>query len=264
MNLSTAGACAALIVVAVSAACTFTKTATAADIPAAVRKTAPPAQIFDWSGFYIGTHAGGAWSRGGASSAFDEGVFATFNQGTSLDKASLVGGLQVGRNWQPAPSWVVGIEVDFSWTDNSTAGTAPSISTVSGLPLPGGLAWSRNIDWLVSLRARGGYLVTPTTLLFVTGGVAWAEIDYSASFDVAPPVFSAATSRTKTGLAAGAGLEWMLAGGWLLRGEYLFYHFGGASAVGTNAGFPAIPVPFHWDATQLHVGRVALSRRFGG
>ena len=92
-----------------------------------------------------------------------------------------VGGVHVGYNWQFAPTWVAGIEGDWSWTDAKASFTQAWINIVVGVR-PGSLAsLSLKEDWLSTVRARIGYLVTPAALVYFTGGAAWGEFDYAAS-----------------------------------------------------------------------------------
>ena len=225
-----------------------------------------PAAAYNLSGFYIGGHVGGAWSDGDASSRFDEVFLSTFNQSASLHDSSLAGGAHAGYNWAVAQNWVAGIEADFSWTDNSASGTAPALFLLTGQVLPGGFAWDRDLNWLASVRGRIGYLITPPVLLYFTGGIAWSDIDYSASLtEEGVGSWVAAFNETKAGYVLGGGLEWMLSRNWLLRGEYLYYRFDGTSVVADNPVFPPgaeFDAPFVWDDTQIQVGRLGLSYKF--
>jgi outer membrane immunogenic protein len=68
-------------------------------------KAAPvyaPAPIYNWTGFYIGGHLGGAFSDG------SDGVF--------------MGGVQSGWDLQFAPNWVFGIEGSYSFLDAGIPG----------------------------------------------------------------------------------------------------------------------------------------------
>ena len=56
------------------------------------------APIYNWTGFYIGGHLGGAFS---ASNNFNGLVLSDY-------EARLLGGVQAGADWQFAPNWVVG------------------------------------------------------------------------------------------------------------------------------------------------------------
>lgn len=255
-------ACLGLFVLAVAAEPTV-----AADLPVRAPVKAPiaaPAPILSWTGFYIGGHVGAAWSRGDASTDFDPAVIAGIRPTRSLRDTSIAGGAQIGYNWQFVPSWVAGIEVDFSWTDNSATGTAPNLF-LNGAPAFGGHSWTRDVNWLASARGRIGYLVAPAVLVYFTGGVAWADIDYRARFtEDAGTSWTTTFGKIKTGYVLGGGAEWLLAGNWMLRGEYLYYRFGGASIVSLNNPiFTTIPVTFRWDDTEVHVARAALSYKFG-
>ena len=98
-----------------------------------------------------------------------------------------------------------------------------------------------------SIRARVGTLVTPWSLLYVTGGVAFGEISGSFAYSgvlcpgapSATPFSSCGTSSstataataaswsdTRTGYTVGAGYESELFPGWKWRAEYRWTDFG--------------------------------------
>src|SRR5215475_4376310 len=108
----------------------------AADMPPRPYAKAPaytaPAVIYNWTGFYIGGHVGGA--------------FAGDNSLQSSD-ARFLGGVQGGFDYQFAPNWVGGIEAQYSWMDRNTTGIAFPAATV---------ITSRN-DQLGSVTGRFGY-----------------------------------------------------------------------------------------------------------
>ena len=58
----------------------------------------------------------------------------------------------------------------------------------------------------------------------------------------------------------GGGVEFLSWDRWLLRGEYLFHHFNGASAVGGAANFPTFPSGFTWSgvSTSTNFARAEL------
>lgn len=82
--------------------------ALAADMPARTYTKAPPytapAVVYNWTGFYIGGHVGGA--------------FAGDNSIVSSD-ARFLGGVQAGFDYQFAPNWVLGAEAQYSWLGSS-------------------------------------------------------------------------------------------------------------------------------------------------
>jgi outer membrane immunogenic protein len=163
------------------AVCALIMPAAAADMPPYYR--APlEVQPFYWTGAYAGADIGGAWSN--QSSGFGTG-----------SSSGVIGGLYAGYNWQFAPQWVLGVELDGSWPDLS------------------------RVNWLASIRGRIGYTPVPTVLLYFTGGLASIEIDNSNAT-------LGNTNQAKTGWAIGGGLEWApWAGNFLVRAEYLNYNF---------------------------------------
>ena len=68
------------------------------------------APIYNWTGFYIGGHLGGAFGSG-------HGFAGTVNTGND---GQFLGGIQAGADYQFASSWVVGIEGQYSWLGGST------------------------------------------------------------------------------------------------------------------------------------------------
>src|SRR5438552_14275042 len=68
------------------------------------------APIYNWTGFYIGGHVGGAFS---GSNNFNGLVLSDYS-------ARFLGGVQAGADWQFAPSWVVGVEGQYSWLGKNT------------------------------------------------------------------------------------------------------------------------------------------------
>jgi outer membrane immunogenic protein len=157
-----------------------------------------PPVPFTWTGIYLGANVGGAWST-----IQDNGL-------GGGNASSVMGGVSAGYNWQFAPFWVAGIEADTSWAD---------------LTVPAG---SGDVNWIGSVRARLGRTVTPTTLLYATGGVAWANVSI-AGVDTLP------ANQTKNGWVAGGGVEWMpWDDHWSIWAEYLYYRF---TSVQLGAGF---------------------------
>ncbi len=105
-----------LFIGAVSVVAIATGTAEAADL--GVRpayKAAPiaaPVPVFSWTGCYVGGHIGGGWGRETVSSpGLAPGV------SVSGDTSGVLGGGQVGCNYQFASNWLIGIEGDGSAAD---------------------------------------------------------------------------------------------------------------------------------------------------
>jgi outer membrane immunogenic protein len=227
----------------------------------------------EWTGLYLGAHVGGAWTSadGNWTPLPSPAAFGANAISGNLNGTNVIGGVQLGYNWQFAPTWVAGIEADFSatqpkgtfsapWTVFGTAATFPNSSTTMTLEVN---------NWLASLRGRIGYVVVPQALVYFTGGVAWGAIKYSAqaSFN---SVYNAQTSFSDNvvpGYVLGGGLEWWLfASNWTVRAEYLFYHLNSSQSrtvFDSTGHFPTIlPSGFNWNNLDVNVVRAVLNFRF--
>jgi outer membrane immunogenic protein len=210
--------------------------ASAADLRPAYKAPAPVAapMAYSWSGFYIGGHAGGGWT--------DLGI-------TDGSSSGFVGGGQIGYNWALSPSWVIGIEADFS-------GTSISESASFLVPGFGTLNASADLNWLATVRGRLGY-TWDRFMIYVTGGGAWADVDASAS--LAGVTVNA--SGTASGWVIGGGGEWMFAPNWTFGVEYLHYEFDSISGDITGPGFVG---SFSGDTDgKVDVVRARLNYKFG-
>ncbi len=249
--------------------------ASAADVAMPVKAPPPAPPPFSWTGFYVGADLGGLWTDN-ISGRWDPlptvPAFGTFPITGSLNTSALVGGVHAGYNWQFAPTWVAGVEADWSWTNASASFTQPwtSIpgSPVAGLRPAALTRMSIQEKWLATARARIGYLVTPATLVYFTGGGAWGQVDYTASATNEPPstfISTSAFSKTVGGYVLGGGLEYVFSNNWSVRAEYLFYRLNTATTViapdrtGNN---PTTPSGFTWSNSDIQSARAGLSYKF--
>jgi outer membrane immunogenic protein len=244
-------------------------------------KALPPAPVLpSWTGFYIGVHAGAAWESSPNWGYFDPNAAAGLNVltpnvgvNTGSPNMGAVGGIQGGYNWQFASAWVAGIEGDISWTalaDHRTTGD-PILAT--GVPFPGiNIAMSANTQWLSSVRGRLGFVGWWNTMFYATGGVAWANIEYTGTntFTTGPVLTSLSNTSfntTKTGWVIGGGAEWQATTNILLRAEYLYYNIdnGNVSASAPFsppvAGLGLAPT-YNFSSYNIQVFRVAGSYKF--
>src|SRR6202140_5083606 len=142
------------------------------------------APIYNWTGFYIGGHLGGAFS---SDNNFNGLV--TGNNGNGR----FLGGVQVGGDYQFAPNWVLGIEGQYSWLANNNGGVI----------FPGGFTYTNNQRGLGSVTGRVGYTWGPA-LLYVKGGYAFSDNNETLAFAGAPVAF-ALDRRHRDGYTVGAG-----------------------------------------------------------
>jgi outer membrane immunogenic protein len=105
---------------------------------------------------------------------------------SGVDSRGFVGGFQAGANWQSG-SFVGGLEIDLSGTD--IKGSSSNSGIFVGALSQG--SQTDKFDRLGSARARIGYLVTPSLLLYATGGPGWARLvtdqETVATFPGIPP-----------------------------------------------------------------------------
>jgi len=206
--------------------------ALAADLPARMATKAPAyVQVYNWTGFYVGIHGGYGWGD------LDAGVLG------STDQSGFFGGAQIGYNWQaPGSNWVFGLELDSAFADIEEI-TSVTIGAVTGTA-------SSSVAYIGSFRGRVGY-AWDRTLLYVTGGLGWAnnEITTSVTF----PGFAATVSESNThfGYVLGAGIEYAVSGPWSVKGEYLYYGLGNESYSGIDADL------------NIHTVKLGLNYRFG-
>jgi outer membrane immunogenic protein len=243
------------------AALLFAGPAVAADLPVKAPVKAPPpplVPIFTWTGFYVGGHIGGvAEHASGTSDFLDTGSPAPFNanpQPNSFSNTRVLGGAQGGYNWQFSPWAVLGVEADWSFTDTGysfcrqtdiRSSTTPCFDNGQGFEFI-----QSETKWFITTRARLGFLAAPTLLIYGTGGVAFGDVETNLTqsclvngcgfTSTAISLLSLRTDDIKTGWAAGAGVEWMLAPNWTLRGEWLHIDLGtitnSLSTSGNNGG----------------------------
>jgi outer membrane immunogenic protein len=243
-----------LTLAAAAASVLFTGAASAADLAPRYTKAAPlAAPAYDWSGFYLGVNLGGSASGGSIKSDPSGAIGSGEGLGDSADqfRAGVTGGFQGGYNWQVAPNFVLGVEGDINWLSSNRSfcvidecGTFPLIVTT-------------RTDWLSTVRGRVGY-TWDRSMLYVTGGVAFADVRDSFNFFSFTDI--ATNHQTRSGYAVGAGLETALVGNWTLKAEYLFSDVG-TNRVNLNPGDGNGFLDFRH---QYQIGRIGLNYRFGG
>jgi outer membrane immunogenic protein len=253
--------------IATISAIALTQIASAADLPRKAPAAAPPpAPVYTWTGCYIGGNVGGAWSRQTGDFA---GVPAIAQVPGTIDQndSSVIGGVHLGCNYQLDPRFVVGVEGDWSWTGLNGSGSAPNILAPAGPVLAGGINMSSDTKWIASLRARLGWVVMPQTMIYATGGGAWAKTDYAGldANSTGCPVGCGVVSfsNTKSGWVAGGGVEYMLTPNWFVRAEYLHYEISGASAISYAAFTGGGPfAAFNWNDLKVNEVRAGISYKF--
>jgi outer membrane immunogenic protein len=185
----------------------------AADTP--VKAPPPsPAPVYSWTGWYVGGNIGASYgtfktdfnapltvavtdnspSAGTASGVSTFG----FPDSNTTHPSGLIGGGQIGYNWQLSPVWVASLEADFQgdlerhsntatgYFDGDVEGSFPNGDELSAHALGSTvLNYQTKIDWFGTVRGRVGYLFWDGAVLaYVTGGLAYGKVDVDGTSTV--------------------------------------------------------------------------------
>jgi outer membrane immunogenic protein len=164
-------------------------------------------------------------------------------------------------------SFVIGIEADFSGSGISGSQTVSPIIQNDGTPFPGAgiLTAHQHTNWFGTLRPRLGYTVTPSLLVYGTGGLAYGDVSYSANTDFRPngaAFYPASFSKTKVGWTAGGGVEYAILKNWTVKAEYLYMDLGSESVI-ANPGISLRPfrVGYEWETTA-NIFNIGVNYKF--
>ena len=194
----------------------------AAELRRAVPAYQAPAANYDWTGFYLGAHGDGAWSKTGGS---------TINTATGAAAAPIYGstsdwhgGIQVGYDYMLPSRVVLGVEAAVSSggikqaTSTDASGTSSNLTTVFDSE---------------SVRGRLGYAFD-NVLLYGTGGWAWSNNQYvrtqlSGTLNLATAGTDEAANTYLGGWTAGGGVAVAFAQNWNAFAEYRYTGYGSSS-----------------------------------
>jgi len=244
----------------------------------------------NWSGFYAGVNIGGGWSNNRSVNYSPNDEFSAFFLGflqgapapASFNSSGVLGGLQLGYNWQFNRTWLAGLETDFDWSGIKGSGSSGG-TTQAGTPFIATV--DEQVNWFGTIRARLGYLPTENLLTYVTGGFAYGQVhstgnwinngapfgSHDAFFGVScggPGVacFSGSSSRVAPGWTAGGGFEYAVLKNITLKAEYLYVSLDSKSMSETAV------IPFHgttatsffanYSVTGFSVARAGFNYRF--
>lgn len=230
--------------------------ASAADMAYKAAPIVAPVAYYNWTGFYGGVHVGGIWGNQDVD-PYNGPLFPPFITttpgplgpipllvpgtisalpGTTNRDASVIGGGQIGYNWQ-VNQFVLGVEADGSGT-RLRSGTAFSATrTVAGATQTLTIGTGADIDWMASLRLRAGF-AADRVLFYVTGGGAVAGVDGNSggvtvvngpTITLPAGTFTSGgigSSSARWGWTVGAGIDWAINNNWRIGAEYRHSDFG--------------------------------------
>jgi outer membrane immunogenic protein len=215
--------------------------------------SAPPiyqsAPGYNWTGFYVGAHAGYAAGRAvvtDTNGGVKPGPFAYSPDGG-------FGGAQFGYNRQFS-SFLIGIEADVAYLGTSGKGVIGSANAAShqDLTLSGG--------FLGDITGRVGYAFD-RFLVYGKGG--YAYFDGSAKQQTTNPGYVATGTGAFNGYAVGGGVEYALTQNVSLKAEYLHYDFGTRGGYQTNVGDKTSPLGYQFkNETSLRFDTVKIGANY--
>ncbi len=211
---------------------------------------------FDWSGAYVGVHAG-ALNQGGTLSLAPTGDSPPDNAlNPNLGGTSFIAGLLGGYNWQITPNVVTGIEGDVGF-GNSNSNVVSAKSSVPMNVWYADNTLSETINGHV--RGRLGW-ASGSLLAYGSAGVAISNSKINVTGYCPPDQYSTSGSRTLVGYSIGAGADYAVTETAIVRLEYIYDGYGHQSEdVGSGA-------PNYWQNRQLNLTtqtfRAALIYKF--
>jgi outer membrane immunogenic protein len=218
----------------------------------------------DWNGWYVGATAGGDWDRADIASTSspstpnDDAVAAM--DSAHLRSSGLSAAVDAGYSLSSG-GLLLGLEGDVGYFGLDAA------SSFSGTYPEGGGTFtvtpSVTADWIATLRPRLGF-AAGRTLLYVTGGLAVADVHFTDSLtDTTGDTGAASASAVKAGWVGGGGAEYALSSGWSLRVEYLYTDLGSLSASNIVTGCAPDCAQTHDIHLTGSIVRVGVDYRFG-
>ena len=178
-----------------------------------------------WSGPYIGVQAGGGLAIDDLSLSYNGTPITNGYVASTNNFSGALGGIHGGYRFA-TQGFVLGAEADIEATNlhgtltDTYAGGSASVET--------------KLKWQGSLRARAGVSLTNSSLLYITGGLAFAQVDdkYTVTlpsnnlFGAPAGTYAEGFSDIRWGYTVGGGMEQAVTPHLTTRIEYRFTDFG--------------------------------------
>jgi outer membrane immunogenic protein len=234
----------------------------AADLRPMAMKAPPAPVYYNWTGFHLGANLGYGWGSE-SHEIFDGNVFET---AVTNHPDGVIGGGQMGYNWQFAPWFggtgtVLGIEADIQWSGQKSTSDEVFLDTrFAPVNVTGSV--EDKLEWFGTVRGRAG-IAFDRVLWYATGGWAFGERKLSGpltSSIVGGPIFSTtfSDSNSVSGWTVGGGIEWAFADNWTAKLEYLYIDFGTPGNVFIPGGSFTIASSHFTD----NIARAGVNYRF--
>jgi high affinity Mn2+ porin len=214
------------------------------------------AGAFDWTGVYLGAHAGYAFGNGETTLTDAD---ATRTKGTL---SSLVGGLQGGYRRRISPGLVLGLETGVTFPNFYPGDDAEALFQSSTR------SYALTLDAFGEARGSVGYALG-RLLLFGAGGFAWSLQHLSETPGVASSEDDA--WQLAPGWTAAVGAELQLTPAWTVRLEGFHDQFAksagllpsgisGSAALGVSGVLAALNWRIHWPGERAAEAPVASAQ----
>jgi len=196
-----------------------------------------------WTGVYLGTHIGGAWSDPTWSFPFAESFSTIPGQNFSPSASGVIWGGHVGINYQFHGFLVVGAELGYAGNRLSATTTGP----FAGSPLD---HFRLSASDLFTVAGRFGYVFHDQYLFYGKAGYASSQFEVNALS--ATTGVAAHAQERENGWLVGVGLESRIISNVLFGLEYNYIDFSGDRFTAVTGG-TAPGGPFNADIGNLHM-----------
>jgi outer membrane immunogenic protein len=215
-----------------------------------------------WTGFYVGAEVGQQqsetdWRTTSFGSPDSQDVFDTSTAKTTFKTSDLRAGGVFGYDYQVLPHLVIGAEAGIGADFGSkTKSGVPAFGFYTpGEPHEDTIKYKTN--WDGNLVLKVGVPVLPSTLLFVTGGVAFIEREFElhcgtgdeGACQPTDPFTHEKTSDTMVGWTVGAGFETRLTDHFSLRFDYRYADYGSDNHLWVRRYAPGTPDVDNFNAS---------------
>ena len=244
----------------------------AADLPVKARPAAVAA-VYNWTGWYVGGNIGYGWGgdTGGLWDSFVDttplavGFGPYFAAGGNVlpgtRPSGVIGGAQVGYNWQLPSNLVFGVVADLQGSDMHDSASV-TVNPNGAITVQTN---SSRIDWFGTVRGRAGFAAN-NWLFYGTGGLAYGNVKSNLTFTCTTCgvlAYAGSNSSTQVGWTAGAGIEVGLSPNWTAGVEYLHFDLGSilTTALPVGTTIPATSISANSKFTG-DIVRATLNYRF--
>jgi len=212
------------------------------------RGVVPVAGCANFGGFYAGGNIG--WATLTAHQNDLDGFITLSPTSFTATDDSFAAGAQIGYNLQKGCT-VFGLEADWDWADLN----ANNHTRFEGLDG----SFRTRVENFGTIRTRTG-VVVDQLLLYVTGGLAWADTRDFVQSGLFLPTERFSSNDTRWGWTAGFGTEYALAPGVSLTSDVLYLNFTDQDHTFNSPAFDRFRIK---TDEEIWVARMGINIHFG-